>query len=106
MKTRQKADEFARVADTEIYLRNVMQPVQPRPAFVTGLKSRLMKATVAKKNNRAVFQNVVLALVGIAGSALLVIAGVRSVVTLLGAIGIIKLLRDQSQNKPSSTLFR
>ena len=93
--------EHAQVANMEKYLGYTLHPVQPRPAFVSGLKSRLMKASEAKKANRAVIETVLLTLVGVAGSAVLVIAGVRSVVTLIGALGVVKLLREQSQNKRS-----
>jgi hypothetical protein len=88
----------------ESYLQSAMQPVAPRSAFVSGLKTRLIAASENKEANRQVFGYVILALIGVAGGALFLATGLRAVLSLAGALGLVKLARDHAQSRPPTML--
>ncbi len=92
----------------EGYLGHTLHPVAPRAEFVDALRDKLNRVEIKSEENllekepRALH----LALLGGAGilsSLLLVITGVRAVITLVGAIGALKQMRQQLEAKPPMT---
>ncbi len=105
MKTFKRPDKSRREAElarVESYLRASLQPVEPRPAFAASLKARLAKETVTSTPAPMLFQYVLLSLAGIASGALLVLAGVRAAVTVLGLLGVLHQARGQMEAKRST----
>jgi hypothetical protein len=92
----------------EGFLDRTLQPVNPRAEFVDALRDKLTRVEIKAEENilekepRALH----IALLGGAGvlsSLLLVITGVRAVVALIGAIGVLKQMRPRLEVKPSVT---
>ena len=77
----------------ERYLQTSFRPVAPRPDFVTDLKTRLTQESKRFSSRSTVLQYVLLSLAGVLTSALLILAGMRAVVTLLGVLGILHQMR-------------
>jgi hypothetical protein len=79
----------------ESYLQTSFRPVAPRPDFVTGLKTRLALESKRFGSRSTVMQYILLSLAGVLTSALLIFAGMRAVITLLGILGILHQIRSQ-----------
>lgn len=77
------------VGNMEHYLQTSFRPVAPRPDFVTDLKTRLAQESKRFNSRSTVLQYVLLSLAGVVTSALLIFAGMRAVITLLGVLGIL-----------------
>jgi hypothetical protein len=92
------------VMKMERYLQTTISPVAPRPDFVSGLKSRLNQESRRIYSRSTVLQYVLLSLAGVVTSVLLILAGVRAVVTLLGVLGILLQMRGQGSEKRSQAL--
>lgn len=92
------------VVKMERYLQTSFSPVAPRPDFVTGLKTRLVAESKQVFSRSTVLQYVLLSLAGVLTSALLILAGVRAVVTLLGLLGILHQMRGQVSEKHSQAV--
>jgi hypothetical protein len=87
------------IADLEAYLQSTLHPVNPRPAFVTGLKSRLAQITPVARSTPKTLQYAIIGVAGAATAAVLVISGVRAAVTIIGALGLMFHLTDQARQK-------
>lgn len=92
------------VVKMERYLQTTFSPVAPRPDFVTGLRTRLTQESRQIYSRSTILQYVLLSLAGVVTSVLLILAGVRAVVTLLGVLGILHQMRGQVSQKPSQAL--
>jgi hypothetical protein len=88
----------------ERYLQSSFSPVAPRPDFVSGLKTRLVAESKEVYSRSTVLQYVLLSLAGVLTSVLLILAGVRAVLTLLGVLGILRQMRGPVGNKQSQPL--
>ena len=86
----------------EAELQEALVPVEPCPRFVSGLRQNLMRQVEnidlsAPPQNQAL-QTGLLVTGGILGSIVVVLAGIRSVVSLLGVAGLlINWVRQNSQ---------
>ena len=92
------------VVKMERYLQTSFTPVAPRSDFVSGLKTRLTDEGRKFASRSTVLQYVLLSLAGVVTSVLLILAGVRAVVTLLGVLGILHQMRGQVGDKRSQLL--
>jgi len=92
------------VMKMERYLQTSFSPVAPRPDFVNDLKSRLAQESKKFYSRSTVMQYVLLSLAGVVTSVLLILAGVRAMVTLLGVLGILHQMRGQASAKRSQVL--
>ena len=81
------------VVKMERYLQSSFHPVAPRPDFVMGLKTRLNQESKRFTSRSTVLQYVLLSLAGVVTSVLLILAGIRAVITLLGVLGILSQMR-------------
>jgi hypothetical protein len=90
------------VGNTERYLQTSFRPVAPRPDFVTDLKNRLALESKRFGSRSTVLQYVLLSLAGVLTSALLIFAGMRAVITLLGILGILHQVRSQQMRSEMS----
>jgi hypothetical protein len=81
------------VGNMERYLQTSFRPVAPRPDFVYSLKTRLAQESKRFNSRSTVLQYVLLSLAGVLTSALLIFAGMRAVITLLGVLGILHQMR-------------
>ncbi len=88
-----KKQTDSRTLRIETLLQETLTPVDPRPEFVTGLRQNLLDrfprrnaVTVAEPEETSKFQTAVLVTSGILGSVLLVMSGIRGIISLIAAI--------------------
>lgn len=94
----------ARTQNVERYLEASLQPVRPRPAYVAGLRTRLVTAASQRDANRQVFGYLMLTLIGVAGGTLFLATGLRAVFSLVGMIGLIRLARDSANEQRRTSI--
>lgn len=92
------------VKGIEHYLQTSFRPVTPRTDFVSGLKNRLSDESKKFYSRSTVLQYVLLSLAGVVTSVLIILAGVRAVVTLLGVLGVLHQMRGPVGGKRSQAL--
>jgi hypothetical protein len=90
--------------DLEDYLRSTLRPVKPRTAFVSDLRARLAKVPPAVRATPPILKYTALAIAGAVGGAVIVITGVRAVVTVLGALGLLVALKEQAHQKQGASV--
>jgi hypothetical protein len=73
----------------ESRLEAVLQGVNPRPDFVSTLRTRLNKEPEPDRSNARIFQYVIITLAGLLSAVLLVLAGVKAIVALLSVLGVL-----------------
>ncbi len=91
-------------SDWEMYrmereLGATLHGVAPRPDFVSQLRTRLASEPVQARNNRRVFQYVLLSLAGVISGVLLVIATARGLTALRGYRGVL----NEGDRRPALT---
>ena len=70
--------------------------VKPHPAFISKLKERILSAPEPSVPSKApVLQYALFGFVGIFSSILIIVTGIRAMITLLGALGIISQMRKR-----------
>lgn len=92
-------------SELESLLETYLIPVKPRTEFVTQLKRRLLDSTRPRVNfpTQRYLDYGLIALVSLAGSALVLITGIRAVLTVMSALGIIHLVKNQAEEKQVSS---
>lgn len=103
-RSEQKRQREAELARLENYLRAHLHPVEPRPAFVSGLRARLAKESAGSMPAPMLFQYVLLSLAGIASGVLLLLASVRATMAVLGRLGVLQPARSPVETKRSTLL--
>jgi hypothetical protein len=97
-----KVETDAKIKSLERELENALVPVKPRPEFVTGLRRNLLRQNfeidlVPKSENKNL-QSGILITGGILSALLMVVTGVRGMVSVIGVIGLlISIFREDSQ---------
>ncbi|MEW6717502.1 MAG: hypothetical protein AB1345_08365 [Chloroflexota bacterium] len=87
--------------DIEQHLGSALHPVKPRPEFVRGLREILVGSAPGTTRwqipviSMEGIKKAVLILVGIASGTLLIINGLRAVVALLAALGLLQQVKKQ-----------
>ena len=92
---RRKKLETSEAAELETYLDAALHPIKPGVEFVGELRARLVEAPLAKPNSALLFQYVLLAMAGLLSSMIIIITGIRAVVTILGALGLLRRNRNR-----------
>lgn len=79
----------------------VLTPVSPRPEFISSLRGDLVGVPSKKKLplSPTKIRNGILILGGVMSAMLVVMAGIRAVIALLGAIGIIQQVKKTANEK-------
>lgn len=97
--------EKKRNSELESLLETYLIPVKPRPEFVTQLRRRLLDSTRPRVNfpGEKYLDYGLITLVSLAGSALVLITGIRTVLTVMSALGIIHLVKSQAEEKQVSS---
>jgi len=98
---RAKLERDTDFSDIEADLRDFLKPVEPRPSFVSESRIRLVRASLQKRSHWMMIQLVLLVIAGLTSSLLILVVGVRAVITLIGMLGMINLAREQSSQKRS-----
>jgi hypothetical protein len=88
----------------ESYLGSALKPIQPRPVFVTGLRSKLATESRSRQAGLTILQYLILAAVGIGSGILLILTGARAIVAILGVLSVLRLNSGQTQKKPNITI--
>jgi len=73
----------------ESRLEAALHGVNPRPDFVSTLRTRLNKQPEPVRSNLRIFQYVIISLAGILSTMLLVFAGIKAIVALLSVLGVL-----------------
>lgn len=90
-------------------LQAVLQPVGARPAFVTDLKLRLMNARPEKARFSIQLPSLdrgmkfALVILGVASGILVLVNGVRALITLLAALGLIQGIKKEKEIRAGAT---
>lgn len=94
-----KPDEQAAL---EAYLRDNMGRVAPRPEFVDNLHHRLRYSDLEETSSSNLIQLLLFALLALSSSILLVIAGIKAVMALLVALGVLHQVKEPppTERKP------
>jgi hypothetical protein len=100
-KSKQELDELEEMED---YLESALQPVEPRPGFIADLRARLETAPVPQRQWPKVLRYSLVAAAGVVSSAIIVITGIRAALTILGALGALKHVRSQMQQKGAAAV--
>jgi hypothetical protein len=87
----------------EAQLQAVLKPVTIRPAFMAQMKERLMTQPVIEPPAAIIKRYAPVVAAGMLGSALIVIAGVRALITLLGALGVLRSMRNRLPHQEETT---
>jgi hypothetical protein len=82
------------VNSLEALLEKTLVPVQPRQTFISNLHQKLTNPE-ARKSSPSPLQLFLLGAAGVATSVLLVVTGIRATVTLLGALGVLRQMKEQ-----------
>jgi hypothetical protein len=90
--------------DIEAYLEQTLQSVEPRPAYVSSLKGRLLAAEPEKAVSPALLKYSLWGLAGLVSSVVIVVAGVRATVLLLSALGVMHYAQDRAHQEPASSV--
>lgn len=85
----------------EAVLENVLHPIVPRPQFVDGLRKGLMEYDFFEDEGDSSIsqQDIIVILAGFFSAAILLSIGIRLLMTLIGALGIIHYQRRQMHQK-------
>ena len=100
-RTRQQDEDLS---ELESYLDAFYQPITPRPIFVDDLKARLLGTPIPVALSLGTRNYVFLILAGVVSSVILIITGIRATMTVLGALGIIRVMRAELDQKQPSPL--
>ena len=95
---RSKNIEDESFQELEHYLRTILRPVEPRVDFISDLGARLANEPIKGPQFPVRFQYALLAVAGLISSIIIVITGIRATLTLLGAMGLMRHLKGQTQS--------
>lgn len=89
------------LAALESLLEASLKPVTPRQEFVQDLRARLVSGIEHKVLGMPLrtFQNVLLAVGAVASGGILLFTGLRAVISLLGAIGLVRRYNQQAAER-------
>jgi hypothetical protein len=90
--------------EIEAYLEQAFQPVEPRLAYISSLKGRLLAAQPKKTASPALLKYSLWGLAGLVSSIVIVVAGVRATILLLSALGVLRYAQDRAQQEPASSV--
>jgi len=99
-KRNQRLEELMSV---ERYLDRQLTPVKPRPEFVERLGGQLASAKLEKKGLSPIVQYAILGAAGVFSGLIILVTGIRATVTILGALGALRLIKQHSAQKSAST---
>ena len=83
----------------ESYLEAALHPVSPQPAFMEDLKTKLLQAPAYERKVNEVATIALLGLAGVLSGLIIFVTGIRAVVTILGALGVLRNARGQVKEK-------
>lgn len=103
-------EDLLRLEDT---LQKTLVPVSPRPEFVNDLYTQLLKAKprdISLERNLTIQDNqkrkldyILLAIAGIISGTMIIFAGIRVVIALLGMLGILHQVNKEIKPKPENS---
>jgi ribose/xylose/arabinose/galactoside ABC-type transport system permease subunit len=88
--------------DLESNLREFFQPVVPSTIFVAGLKKSLLRYPRWKIALPGVLKSIMLVSAGLVSGVLILVTGIRAIVTILGTFKILRQIKTQVNNKQVS----
>ena len=95
--SRQNVLDLETITEMEDYLDDTLIPVKPSPTFISGLRDRLLVAPEQQLASMPpALQYTLLGVLGVFSGIIILVTGVRAMVTLWGAIGILSHLLKRS----------
>lgn len=91
------------VSEIEAYLDAALHPVDPRTSFVVDLRKRLMQEPNYEKRPNLTARYAILGFAGVISGLILFVTGLRAILTLLGALGLLRQSRNQTAQKGVAT---
>jgi len=88
----------------EDYLYSALYPVNPSSTFVQSLKSRLMDAPEPVNRSKEIMQYSLLGLAGVLSGIIIIVTGIRATVTILGALGILRQVRNRANRQGTAAV--
>ena len=88
--------------DLESNMREFFQPVVPTPDFVADLKKSLLRYPRWKIALPGMLQSIMLVSAGLVSGILILVTGIRAIVTILGTFKILRQIKTQVNNKQVS----
>jgi hypothetical protein len=106
MQARREKRNEDNLPELEKSLLEVLHPVSPRPEFVNGLKSRLLTKPESAVDGVEVdnmFHYTLLVIFGLFSGTILAVLGIRALIALLGALGIVTQMKEHiDQEQPGA----
>jgi ribose/xylose/arabinose/galactoside ABC-type transport system permease subunit len=84
-------------------LREIFRPVVPSPIFVADLKKSLLRYPRWKIALPGTLKSIMLVSAGLVSGVLILVTGIRAIVTILGTFKILRQIKSQVNNKQVST---
>ncbi len=93
------------VEGIERLLHSTLTPVSPRSAFVTNLRHKLVdyEARPSLLPDSKKLRYGLLGLAGVVSAALMIFTGIRTIISILSALGLLREMRRQMEEKRKST---
>jgi len=93
------------ILELEALLDHYLRPVNPRPEFVSQLQQRLFDSTrpVVRINGEKYLDYGFIVVASLIGSALVIMTGVRALLTVMSALGILHFVKSRSNDEQISS---
>ena len=88
--------------DLDSNLREIFQPVVPSTVFVADLKKSLLRYPRWKITLPDMLKSIMLVSAGLVSGVLILVTGIRAIVTILGTFKILRQIKTQVNNKQVS----
>jgi ribose/xylose/arabinose/galactoside ABC-type transport system permease subunit len=88
--------------ELEANLRGILQPVVPTPDFVADLKKSLLRYPRWKIAFPGMLKSIMLVSAGLFSGAIILVTGIRAIVTILGTFKILRRIKTQVNKKQVS----
>ncbi|MFC2052768.1 hypothetical protein ACFLV7_00500 [Chloroflexota bacterium] len=88
--------------ELESNLREILQPVVPSQDFVADLKKRLLRYPRWKIALPGMLKSIMLVSAGLISGVIILVSGMRAIVTILGTFKILRQIKNQENKKQVS----
>jgi hypothetical protein len=95
----EQLEQASRLSNIEDDLRVIFKPVKPRPSYISESRSRLLKTTQYESSQLVALQLLIIAMAGLASAVFILVLSVRTTITILSTLGLIRLFRQEIRRK-------
>jgi hypothetical protein len=98
-------NQEATLNELETYLKKTLTPVEPRPIFVSYLRTRLGRIKIVRRTISKGMKFLLITLAGIASGAIVIITSARLILLIIGALGLIREIKFRAEQKSDPQLL-